>query len=134
MSLYVLESPWNLFFFLNLSWNVLNFYDDWPGKWTENVLECPGKNWNLKKFFEWAPCLQLTTLLTYELLHRYFSTSFYPSTLPPPCLTIYPHVLNTCGKPWDIYPLGRWEILLRGEFLCGGGNLRRSDFDHSNLF
>ena len=57
---------------------------------------------------------------------------------PPPILPMYrfkpPHVLNTSGKPWDICPLGRWEILLGGEFLCGGGNLRRSDFDHSNLF
>ena len=24
--------------------------------------------------------------------------------------------------------------MLGGEFLCDGGNLRRSDFDHSNLF
>ena len=32
-----------------------------------------------------------------------------------------PHNLNTCGKPWDICPLGRWEILQGGEFLCGDG-------------
>ena len=26
------------------------------------------------------------------------------------------------------------EILLRGDFLSGGGNLKRSDFDNLNLF
>ena len=107
---------------------------------------------------------KLATLLTCELLHRYISTAFYPlppfqSPTPPPPMYKFnpspPHVLNTCGEPWDICPLGRWEILLGGEFLCGGsdicplgrweilpggkflcgdGNLRRSDFDHSNLF
>ena len=81
---------------------------------------------------------KLATLLTCKLLHRYFSTAFYPlppfQSRPPHVSIQSPHVLNTCGKPWDICPLGRWEILLRGEFLCGGWNLRRSDFDHSNLF
>ena len=32
-------------------------------------------------------------------------------------------------------PVGEDEkFLLGGTFLSGGGNLRRSDFDHSNLF
>ena len=30
--------------------------------------------------------------------------------------------------------VGKSEILLRGDFLSGGGNLKRSDFDNLNLF
>jgi len=32
-------------------WNVLDFYNDCPGKSIENVLEYPGKSWNLKQIF-----------------------------------------------------------------------------------
>ena len=42
-----------------------------------------------------------------------------PLTSPPisPHVSIQvPHVLNTSGKTWDIYPSGRSEILLGGEF------------------
>ena len=75
MSLYVLESPWDLFFFLNLSWNVLNFYDDCPGKSTENVLECIWKSWNLKKNFEWAPCNTITNPNdTVNTFNNYFAS------------------------------------------------------------
>jgi len=44
MSLKVLEIC-SFSFFLNLSWKVLDFYGDCPGKST--VLEYPGKSWNL---------------------------------------------------------------------------------------
>ena len=42
-------------------------------------------------------------------------------TSPPPPISPHvsiqvPHVLNTSGKTWDIYPSGRSEILLGGEF------------------
>ena len=33
-----------------------------------------------------------------------------------------------------VNPSPDWEILLGGDFLLGEGNLRRSDFDNSNLF
>ena len=36
------------------------------------------------------------------------------------------------GFPNSVKGKGRWKIMLRF-FLLGGGNLTRSDFDHSNL-
>ena len=36
---------------------------------------------------------------------------------------------NVKGREYEIF-LGRWG----GTFLAGGGNVRRSDSDHSNLF
>ena len=62
-----------------------------------------------------------------------FQQRFKPPQSPPCIDSSTHHVRNTCGKPWDICPLGRCEILLEGEFSCGCGNLRRSDFGHSNL-
>ena len=45
---------------------------------------------------------------------------------------IFPNAVEGCGKS----PLsgGECEILLREFNLYGSGNLRRSDFDHLNLF
>ena len=43
---------------------------------------------------------------------------------------VYQIALRVEGSP---IPVGKWEIFL-GDFLSGGENLAKSDFDHWNLF
>ena len=45
-------------------------------------------------------------------------------------LGVFQIVVRGRGNP----PVGGMEISLRGIFLPGGMNMRRSEFDHSNLF
>ena len=58
-----------------------------------------------------------------------------PSPNPPPVSIQAPPMFSTpLGSPGISAHWGDGKFCWEGNFLCGGWNLRRSDFDHSSLF